>query len=93
MKNHPNYRSYTVLINENDLHKSASITTSEFGQLVNKFYFFTDYDDGKITAVLIYGTQLYEHYKTIKQSELVFGLKVSEIESVTFNTQSPFVDI
>lgn len=91
-KNHPSYREFSVSMTEHDIEGSASITITKYGQNVNKFYFYPD-SSGNITSIAIYGAELSGHYNTISNSKLAFGLKVSDIELVTANTQSPFVDI
>lgn len=92
-KNHPTYRDYNISIDENDMQGSASVTVTKSGQFVNKFYFYPNSSIGQIASIAIYGSQLNGHYNSINNSKLAFGLKVSDIELVTANTQSPFVDI
>lgn len=93
MKGHPNYREYSVSIDLNDVQGSASITISKYGQNANKFYFYPNSNNGNIKSIAIYGASLNGHYNSINNSKLAFGLKVSEIEMVTQNTTTPFVDI
>lgn len=90
---HPNYIDFTVTIDEHDIQGSASITISKHGQNVNKFYFYPKSGNGNLESIAIYGSHLNGHYNSINGSKLAFGLKVSEIEMVTANTQSPFVDV
>jgi hypothetical protein len=92
-RTHPNYREFTVTIDEHDIEGSASVTITKSGQNVNKFYFYPNSKTGNIESISIYGSQLNSHYNSINGSKLAFGLKVSEIELVTTNTQSPFVDV
>lgn len=92
-RSHPNYREFSINIDEQDIEGSASITITKYGQNVNKFYFYPNSRNGDIASIAIYGSQLNGHYNSINNSKLAFGLKVSEIEIVNTNTQSPFVDI
>ncbi len=92
-KIHPTFRDYIFLINEHDINGSVSITATKFGQFVNVFYFYSDSTIGQIGSIAIYGSKLDVHYNSINSSKLAFGLKISEIELVTTNTQSPFVDV
>ena len=93
LKNHPSYKDFTVTIKDNDIEGSSSITITKNGQNVSKFYFYPLSSNGNIESIAIYGSQLNEQYNTIKNSKLVFGLRISKIELVTTNTQSPFVDV
>lgn len=93
LKNHPNYREFDVSIDLNDVEGSASITITKYGQNINKFFFYPHSSDSNIISIAIYGSSLNDHYSSIKNSKLAFGLKVSEIEVVTEGTISPFVDV
>ncbi len=92
-RNHPSYSGYSISKNEHDIEGSASITITLNGENINRFYFYPALGSGKIASIAIYGVELNGHYQSINKSKLIFGLKVDEIEIVTQNTQSPFVDI
>lgn len=93
MASYTGYRIYDISINEYDIQGSASITMSQNGQPINRFYLYPHYQTGRISSIAIYGAYLLDHFNSIRNSGLIFGLKIKEIEMVTTNTQSPFVDV
>lgn len=57
------------------------IRQEQNGRLVNNFDFYPN-SDGLIDSMAIYGSYLDSHYRTIRSSMEIFGLKVSEISHV-----------
>ena len=90
---HPSYSGYTITIDNNDIQGSASITIYRDGLNINKFYFYPNSVNGDIESIAIYGNQLNGHFNSINSSKIAFGLRIIDIELVTQNTMSPFVDV
>lgn len=67
-----------------------SIEITKGGYEFNKYMFFPD-PNGNIASIALYGIQLPQHFRTIKQSGKIFGLPVFNIEMD--GGLSDFIDI
>ncbi len=90
-RTHPNYISYDF-----DFYEElgcAVINITKNGNLVNMYRFYPRPISADIGSIAIYGIALKSHYDTINSTKNIFGFRVSDIEIVSENTTSPFVDI
>lgn len=75
---HPAYSSYKISKEEGMMSKTGSIDLyiEKDGKFVNRFCF---QGVGDIDSILIYGSQLNGHIRSIKSSMKIFGLPVEDI--------------
>lgn len=86
------YPEWTIFLDKADISGSTSINTYKGNILINKYYFYPN-RWGSIESIAIYGQQLEGHYKTISNSNMIFGFRVKSIDLITNDTVSPYVDI
>ena len=74
----PIYSSYDInsIKNPNGV---ISLMVSKEGEVINRFDFYSDCQEGKIDSIAIYGSCLKGHADAIKSSMKIFGLPVSDI--------------
>lgn len=74
----PMYSAYDIesFTNPNGV---ISLLVSKSGDMVNRFDFYSDGQDGKIGSIAIYGSSLKGHADAISSSMKIFGLPVSDV--------------
>lgn len=74
----PTYLCYDidVLKNPNGV---ISLIVSKNDEMINRFDFYSDFQDGKIGSIAIYGSHLKGHADAIRSSMKIFGLPVSDV--------------
>lgn len=87
------YTNYSVFLDETGSSGSVSIEVYKDGNYINSYFFYPTGQNTNIGSIALYGTQLLRHYETINKSKNIFGFRVRNIEMITQNTTSPFLDI
>ena len=74
----PIYSNYQISTFRNS-NGIISLIVEKNGSMVNRFDFYADGREGKISSIAIYGANLKGHADAIKSSMKVFGLPVSDV--------------
>lgn len=74
----PMYSAYDIETYRNP-NGVVSLLISKNGNMINRFDFYADSQEGKIGSVAIYGTSLRGHANAIRSSMKIFGLPVTDV--------------
>ena len=94
MKSHPRFATWEIKRYTYDAFNGVEAMEFITGNSQNLYLFYPNPNgSGKIGSIAIYGAAIDSHYRTMSQSRIIFGLKITNIVK-DYNVEGePFLDI